>query len=144
MNRFVRNTKPGDVVLLAGGKTGRDGIHGVTFASAELAESSEVTSLSAVQVPNPIEEEKLKRAILEIRDRRLASGITDLGGGGLSCAVSEMAHRSNCGADVELERVPLKETVPPMVPWEIWVSESQERMLLSVPERRLNEALSVF
>jgi len=144
MNRFVRNTKPGDIVLLAGGKTGRDGIHGVTFASAELAESSEVTSLSAVQVPNPIEEEKLKRAILEIRDRKLASGITDLGGGGLSCAVSEMAHRSSCGADVELERAPLKETVPPMVPWEIWVSESQERMLLSVPRRKLTEALSVF
>ena len=144
MNRFVRNTKPGDAVLLVGGKTGRDGIHGVTFASAELAESSQVASLSAVQVPNPIEEEKLKRAILEIRDRKLASGITDLGGGGLSCAVSEMAHRSNCGAEVELERVPLKETVPPMVPWEIWVSESQERMLLSVSERKLNEALSVF
>jgi len=82
MNRFVRETKPGDLVLLAGGKTGRDGIHGVTFASTELAENSEVRSLSAVQVPNPIEEEKLKRAILEIRDRKLASGITDLGGGG--------------------------------------------------------------
>jgi phosphoribosylformylglycinamidine synthase len=108
MNKFVRHTRPGDVVLLAGGKTGRDGIHGVTFASAELAEGSDVTSLSAVQVPNPIEEEKLKRAILEIRDRKLASGVTDLGGGGLSCAISEMAHRSGCGAQVELECVPLK------------------------------------
>ena len=144
MNRFVRHTKPGDIALLAGGKTGRDGIHGVTFASVELTEGSEVTSLSAVQVPNPIEEEKLKRAILEIRDRKLASGITDLGGGGLSCAVSEMAHRSSCGVQVELDRVPLKETVPPMAPWEIWVSESQERMLLSVPKARLAEVLSVF
>ena len=144
MNKFIRKTKPSDVALLVGGRTGRDGIHGVTFASAELEESSEVTSLSAVQVPNPIEEEKLKRAILKVRDRKLASGITDLGGGGLSCAVGEMAHRSACGAVVELERVPLKEIVPPMVPWEIWISESQERMLLSVPRRKLRETLRIF
>jgi phosphoribosylformylglycinamidine synthase len=103
-----------------------------------------VTSLSAVQVPNPIEEEKLKRAILEIRDRKLASGITDVGGGGLSCAVGEMAYRAGCGADVELECIPLKDTVPPMVPWEIWISESQERMLLSVPPRRVTKVLGIF
>jgi phosphoribosylformylglycinamidine synthase len=144
MDKFVRNTKPSDVPLLVGGKTGRDGIHGVTFASAELTERSEETSLSSVQVPNPIEEEKLKRAILEVRDRGLASGITDLGGGGLSCAVGEMAHRSKCGVNIELERVPLKDTIPPMAPWEIWISESQERMLLSVPKKNLAEALNVF
>ena len=144
MNKFIRKTKPNDIALLVGGRTGRDGIHGVTFASAELEQSSEVTSLSAVQVPNPIEEEKLKRAILKVRDEKLASGITDLGGGGLSCAVGEMAHRSSCGAIVELERVPLKEIVPPMAPWEIWISESQERMLLSVPVKKLREALRVF
>jgi len=144
MEKFIRNTKPGDVPLLVGGKTGRDGIHGVTFASAELTERSEETSLSAVQVPNPIEEEKLKRAILEVRDRKLASGITDLGGGGLSCAAGEIAHRSSCGVRIELEKVPLKETVPPMAPWEIWISESQERMLLSVPSKKLTEAVKVF
>jgi len=144
MERFVRNTRPGDVPLLVGGKTGRDGIHGVTFASAELTEKSEETSLSAVQVPNPIEEEKLKRAILEVRDRELASGITDLGGGGLSCAAGEMAHRSKCGLQIELDKVPLKETIPPMAPWEIWISESQERMLLSVPPKNLVEVLGVF
>jgi len=144
MERFVRNTKPGDIALLVGGKTGRDGIHGVTFASAELTEESETTSLSAVQVPNPIEEEKVKRAILETRDQRLASGITDLGGGGLSCAAGEMAHRSNCGIQVELDKAPLKETVPPMAPWEIWVSESQERMLLSIPPKNLSRALRIF
>lgn len=144
MEKFVRKTKPGDVPLLVGGKTGRDGIHGVTFASAELTERSEETSLSAVQVPNPIEEEKLKRAILEVRDRELASGITDLGGGGLSCAAGEMAHRSKCGVQIELDKGPLKETVPPMAPWEIWISESQERMLLSVRPKNLNEALRVF
>jgi len=144
MERFVRNTRPGDVALLAGGRTGRDGVHGVTFASTELTDKSEETSLSAVQVPNPIEEEKLKRAILEARDRRLASGITDLGGGGLSCAATEMAHRSKCGVRIELDKVPLKETVPPMAPWEIWISESQERMLLSVPKKNLSKAIEVF
>ena len=144
MERFVRNTRTGDIPLLVGGRTGRDGIHGVTFASAELTETSEETSLSAVQVPNPIEEEKLRRAILEMRDRGLATGITDLGGGGLSCAVSEMAHRSKCGVRIELEKVPLKETVPPMAPWEIWISESQERMLLSVPPGKLKEVLQAF
>ncbi|MBS7643057.1 phosphoribosylformylglycinamidine synthase subunit PurL [Candidatus Bathyarchaeota archaeon] len=143
MNKFKRNTRPGDIIVIIGGRTGRDGIHGVTFASAELTEKSEEISLSAVQVPNPIEEEKLRRAILEIRDQELASGITDLGGGGISCAVGEMAYRSNCGAYVNLENVPLKETFPPMAPWEIWVSESQERMELSVPEKNLNKVLNI-
>ena len=144
MEKFVRKTKPGDICLLVGGKTGRDGIHGVTFASAELTERSEETSLPAVQVPNPIEEEKLKRAILEVRDRKLASAIADLGGGGLSCAAGEMAHRSKCGIRIELDKVPLKEITPPMAPWEIWVSESQERMLLSLPPKNLGETLKIF
>ncbi|MFH0848553.1 MAG: phosphoribosylformylglycinamidine synthase subunit PurL [archaeon] len=144
MNRFVRRTRPGDIPVLVGGRTGRDGIHGVTFASAELTEESQTTSLSAVQVPNPFEEEKLKRAVLEVRDRVLASAITDLGGGGLSCAIGEMASRSHCGSRVRIESVPLKETNPPMVPWEIWISESQERMLLSVPKKNLDNVLDIF
>lgn len=139
---YVRNIKPDDVILLAGGKTGRDGIHGVTFASAELTKESEEVSRPAVQIANPIEEEKLKRAILEIRDRGLGSGITDLGGGGLSSAVGERAHAANCGAHVELEKVPLKYLG--LAPWEIYVSESQERMLLSVPEKNLRDVLSIF
>ena len=142
MKKFVKNTRLGDCILLAGGRTGKDGIHGVTFASAELSETSEESSRSAVQIGDPIEEEKLKRAVLRIRDEGLASAITDLGGGGVSCAVSEMAERSGCGATVELERVPLK--YPIDAPWEIWVSESQERMLLSVPEKNLKRALEVF
>jgi len=142
MKKFVKNTKPGDCMLLAGGRTGKDGIHGVTFASAELTETSEESSRSAVQIGDPIEEEKLKRAILRVRDEGLASAITDLGGGGVSCAVSEMAERSGCGATVELERVPLK--YPIEAPWEIWVSESQERMLLSIPEEKLKQALEIF
>jgi len=139
---YVRATKPGDIILLVGGKTGRDGIHGVTFASAELTEKSEEVSRPAVQIANPIEEEKLKRAIIEVRDRRLGSGITDLGGGGLSSAIGERAHTANCGAHVELDKVPLKYSK--MAPWEIYVSESQERMLLSVSKENLTEVLNIF
>jgi len=140
--KFVRKTKPGDFAILVGGRTGRDGIHGVTFASAELTRESEEVSRPAVQIANPIEEERLKRAIIKTRDEELASAITDLGGGGVSCATGEMAHRSNCGIYVELEKVPLK--YPGMAPWEIYISESQERMLLSVPGKNLQRVLEIF
>jgi len=142
LKKFNRNTKPGDIIVLAGGKTGRDGIHGVTFASAELTEESEEISRPAVQIADPIEEEKLKRAIIEIRDLGAASAITDLGGGGLSSGVGETAERFNCGAIVELEKIPLKH--PSLAPWEIYVSESQERMLLTVPPEKLGKILEVF
>ncbi|MGB9959237.1 MAG: phosphoribosylformylglycinamidine synthase subunit PurL [Candidatus Bathyarchaeales archaeon] len=142
LKKFRRNAKPGDIIVLAGGKTGRDGIHGVTFASAELTEKSEEVSRPAVQIANPIEEEKLKRAIITIRDLELASAITDLGGGGLSSAVGETAKRFNCGAVVQLEKVPLK--TPDIAPWEIYISESQERMLLAVPPENLNQVLEIF
>lgn len=142
LKKFRRNVQPNHVIVLAGGKTGRDGIHGVTFASAELTEKSEQVSRPAVQIANPIEEEKLKRAIIQIRDLELASAITDLGGGGLSSAVGETAKRFNCGAVVKLEKVPLK--YPGLAPWEIYVSESQERMLLAVPPEKLKHVLEVF
>ncbi|MBO3808740.1 MAG: phosphoribosylformylglycinamidine synthase subunit PurL [Candidatus Brockarchaeota archaeon] len=138
---YVRNTREGDFAVLAGGRTGRDGIHGVTFASVELTEEAEEFR-SAVQIPNPIVEEKLRRAVLRIRDEKLASGITDLGGGGLSSAAGEMAYRSGLGIDVDLDKVPLK--VPDMAPWEIWASESQERMFLSVPEKNLERVMEIF
>lgn len=142
LKKFKRNARPGDIIVLAGGKTGRDGIHGVTFASAELTEKSEEVSRPAVQIANPIEEEKLKRAIIAIRDRELASAITDLGGGGLSSAVGETAKRFDCGAVVQLEKVPLK--YPGLAPWEIYISESQERMLLAVPPENLDHVLEIF
>ncbi|MCS7119768.1 MAG: phosphoribosylformylglycinamidine synthase subunit PurL [Nitrososphaerota archaeon] len=141
-NKYVKNAKPGDHLVLAGGRTGRDGIHGVTFASLELTEESEKVSRPAVQIANPIEEEKLKRAIIAIRDLNLASSITDLGGGGLSSAVGETAHKFGCGATVDLDRVPLKYLNIP--PWEIYISESQERMLLTVPEPSLDAVLEIF
>lgn len=142
LKRIKRNAKPDDIIVLAGGKTGRDGIHGVTFASAELTEKSEVISRPAVQIADPIEEEKLKRAIIEIRDLELASAITDLGGGGLSSAVGEIARRYSCGATVELEKVPLK--YAHLAPWEIYISESQERMLIIVPVENLEKVKEVF
>ena len=141
-NKFVKSTKVGDVALLVGGETGRDGIHGVTFASAELTKESEDVSRPAVQIANPIEEEKVKRAIVKLRDAGLASAITDIGGGGISCGTGEMAERSNLGIHVYLEKIPLK--YQGLEPWEIYVSESQERMLLSVPEKNLKKALEVF
>ncbi|UCC58913.1 MAG: phosphoribosylformylglycinamidine synthase subunit PurL [Candidatus Bathyarchaeum sp.] len=141
-NKFVKDTKPGDIALLVGGETGRDGIHGVTFASAELTKESEEISRPAVQIANPIEEEKVKRAINKLRDEGLGSAITDIGGGGISCGTGEMADRSNCGIHVNLEKIPLK--YQGLAPWEIYVSESQERMLLSVPEKNLQKTLEIF
>ena len=141
-DQYIRNVKPGDYVVLAGGRTGHDGIHGVTFASVELSEESEETSRSAVQIANPIEEEKVKRAIKQISDKKLGSGITDIGGGGLSCGVCETADRYGLGVEAYLDRVPLK--AEDMAPWEIWISESQERMLLAVPPENLDSVLEIF
>jgi len=132
--------KPGEVLVLVGGKTGRDGIHGVTFASVEL--TGEEETRSAVQVGDPITKEPLMHAILEANEKRLISGMKDLGGGGLSCAVSEMCHAGGCGAEIHLERVKLKEAG--LNPWEIWVSESQERFLLALKPERVDEVLALF
>jgi phosphoribosylformylglycinamidine synthase len=141
-DQYIRDVKPGDYCVLVGGRTGRDGIHGVTFASAELTEKSEEVSRPAVQVANPIEEEKIKRALKEVSERMLGSGITDIGGGGLSCGVCETANQYGLGVEVHLDRIPLKAT--DMAPWEIWISESQERMLLAVPPKNLEEVRRLF
>jgi phosphoribosylformylglycinamidine synthase II len=138
---YIQKVKKGDLIVIAGGRTGKDGVRGAIFASADLSEELEELR-TAVQIPDPIEEEKLRRAILRIRDEKIASGITDLGGGGLSSAVGEMAHRFGLGAEVELSYVHLK--LDKMVPWEIWISESQERMLLSVPKNNLSRVFEIF
>jgi len=132
--------KPGDMVVLAGGRTGRDGIHGVTFASGELKKESEVVSSSSVQIGNPIMEKKTMDAILKARDQGLFCRITDCGGGGLSSAVGEMAAKT--GVRVYLERVPLK--YAGLSYDEIWVSESQERMVLAVPPDKADRLLALF
>ncbi|MFC1929585.1 phosphoribosylformylglycinamidine synthase subunit PurL [Chloroflexota bacterium] len=132
--------KAGDLVVVTGGRTGRDGIHGVTFASEQLTEASTDTSISAVQIGNPIVEKKMIDVLLQARDRGLYARITDCGGGGLSSAVGEMA--AETGVRVDLEKVLLK--YAGLSYTEIWVSESQERMLLAVPPEHVDELLSLF
>ena len=129
----------GDVVVVIGGRTGRDGIHGATFSSGELSEDSEMVSAGAVQIGNPIEEKKMVDVLLVARDRGLYSAITDCGAGGLSSAVGEMGEE--LGAEVDLEKVPLK--YAGLAYWEIWVSEAQERMVLAVPPGKLDELLAL-
>jgi len=132
--------KPGDKVVLVGGRTGRDGIHGVTFASEQLTEVSTATSSSSVQIGNPIVEKKMIDILLQARDRGLYVRITDCGGGGLSSAVGEMAEET--GVHVDLEKVPLKYAGLSYA--EIWISESQERMILAVPPEKAGELLALF
>lgn len=130
----------GDVIVVVGGKTGRDGIHGATFSSGELTTESEDVSSGAVQIGDPIQEKKVLDALLQARDQNLYSAITDCGAGGLSSAVGEMGQ--HLGARVDLELVPLK--YDGLNYHEIWISESQERMVLSVPPKNVNAVLSVF
>jgi phosphoribosylformylglycinamidine synthase II len=123
-----KKARPGDKIMMIGGRVGRDGIHGATFSSVALDQGSPAT---AVQIGDPITQKKMSDAIIkELRDQGLYTAITDNGAGGLSSSVGEMAGQSG-GFEVELERVPLK--YPGMAPWEIWISESQERMTLAVP-----------
>ena len=135
-----KEVRPGDIIVVAGGRTGRDGIHGATFSSAELHEDSVVVSSSAVQIGNAITEKRVLDALLEARDRGLYRAVTDCGAGGLSSAVGEMG--AECGASVELEKVPLK--YPGLSPAEIWISEAQERMVFAVPPEKLAALLAVF
>jgi len=132
--------KPGELVVLVGGKTGRDGIHGVTFASGALTEESTTISYSSVQIGNPIMEKRLIDTLLQARDRGLYSRITDCGGGGLSSAVGEMA--AETGVRVHLDKVPLKYSGLSYT--EIWVSESQERMVVAAPPDNIEELLTLF
>ncbi len=132
--------RPGDKVVLVGGRTGRDGIHGVTFASEQLTEASTTTSFSSVQIGNPIVEKKMIDILLQARDRGLYVRITDCGGGGLSSAVGEMA--AETGVRIDLEKVPLK--YAGLTYAEIWISESQERMILAVPPEKADELLQFF
>ena len=128
----------GDIYILAGGRTGRDGIHGVTFASRDLDAGAD-EDLGAVQLGDPITKEPLMHLCLELNEIGLLTGMKDLGGGGLSCVVGELALDGGFGAKVDLEKVHLK--VDNMPPWEIWVSESQERMMFTVTPENVNKVL---
>ena len=128
---YEKKAKAGDYVVMLGGRVGLDGIHGATFSSESLSSGSPAT---AVQIGDPITQKKLSDALIrEARDKGLYSSITDDGAGGLSGSVGEMARESG-GALVDLEKVPLK--YPGLAPWQIWLSESQERMTLAVPKAK--------
>lgn len=130
----LKKAKSGDFIVVVGGRVGKDGVHGATFSSVAMDSKSPV---SAVQIGDPITQKKLSDAIIkEARDKGLYNSITDNGAGGISCSVAEMAKECN-GCEVNLDKVPLKYTG--MAPWEIWVSESQERMTLSIPENKWKE-----
>jgi phosphoribosylformylglycinamidine synthase subunit PurL len=131
----------GNPVLYVGAKTGRDGIHGATMASAEFDESS-VEKRPAVQVGDPFMEKLLMEACLEVMKTGAVVGIQDMGAAGLTCATSEMSSRGESGMDVEVTRVPQREAG--MAPYEIMLSESQERMLLVVEKGREHEVIDVF
>ncbi len=127
----VKRARAGDYVVMAGGRVGLDGIHGATFSSEGLSSDSPAT---AVQIGDPITQKKMSDALVrEARDLNLYNSITDNGAGGLSCSVAEMARESG-GCLVYLDKVPLK--YPGMAPWQIWISESQERMTLAVPKNK--------
>jgi len=124
-----KQPQTGDLIVAIGGRTGRDGIHGATFSSAELTSESESLSGGAVQIGNAITEKMLLDVVLQARDRGLYTAITDCGAGGFSSAVGEMGQE--IGAHVRLDCVPLKYSGLSYT--EIWISEAQERMILAVP-----------
>ena len=136
------SAKPGDLIVALGGRTGRDGIHGATFSSAELTDTHADEFAHAVQIGNAIEEKRVLDAILRARDDQagvLYSAITDCGAGGFSSAVGEMGEK--IGAEVHLDRAPLK--YAGLSYTEIWISEAQERMVLAVPQANLDKIQTI-
>jgi phosphoribosylformylglycinamidine synthase II len=132
--------EPGMAIVVVGGRTGRDGIHGATFSSAELGSDEENIWGNAVQIGNPITEKKVTDVLMVARDRGLYSAVTDCGAGGLSSAVGEMGEE--VGAEVELNTVPLK--YDGLTYTEVWISEAQERMVLAVAQEKVQELLDLF
>lgn len=142
--RYIdKAVKPGHLVVAVGARTGRDGLKGATFSSASLTGDSHAEDQSAVQIGNPIEEKKVADFLLAARDEDLLAFVTDCGAGGFSSAAGEML--SETGGSLYLERAPLKE--PGLFSWEVFLSESQERMVLAVEEAhldRLRELAAIF
>jgi phosphoribosylformylglycinamidine synthase len=136
---YEKKAQPGDLVVVAGGRVGLDGIHGATFSSEALASGSPAT---AVQIGDPITQKKMSDAIVrEARDAALYTSITDNGAGGISCSVAEMAKECG-GCEVDIEKVPLK--YPGLAPWQTWISESQERMTFAVPKKNWKKLKAIF
>ncbi|MGL9725657.1 MAG: phosphoribosylformylglycinamidine synthase subunit PurL, partial [Wolbachia sp.] len=132
----IKKLQNGDKIVIVGGRVGRDGIHGATFSSEALSGSSPST---VVQIGDPITQKKLSNAVIEARNLGLYNAITDNGAGGLSSSISEMG---NGGFKVNLSKVLLKND--DMAPWEIWISESQERMTLAIPEENLSAFIQIM
>lgn len=139
-DKCFKAASAGDLIVVVGGRTGRDGIHGATFSSIELHEESETVSSGAVQIGNAIEEKRVTDTILQARDLGLYSCITDCGAGGLSSAVGEMGEE--LGAEVHIEKIPLK--YEGLSYDEIWISEAQERMVIAVPPKHRRKILNLF
>jgi phosphoribosylformylglycinamidine synthase II/phosphoribosylformylglycinamidine synthase I len=125
--------KAGDAIVAIGGRTGRDGLRGATFSSLEMDTSTTTIASSSVQIGNPITEKQVQEVILKAREENLYNAMTDCGAGGFSSAVGEMA--SGLGATVRLESIKTK--YAGLHPWELWLSEAQERMVLAVPTENL-------
>lgn len=135
VDKCEKEVHPGDLIVAVGGRTGRDGIHGATFSSAELTHESETISGGAVQIGNAVTEKMVMDVILQARDKNLYHAITDCGAGGFSSAVGEMGEHT--GAVVWLEKCPLK--YAGLSYTEIWISEAQERMVLAVAPEKWDE-----
>lgn len=134
---YQKKAQPGDAIVMAGGRIGKDGIHGATFSSEELHEGSPAT---AVQIGDPITQRKMYDCIMRARDLGLYNAITDNGAGGLSSSVGEMAEDTG-GCRLDLSKAPLK--YDGLRPWEILLSEAQERMTLAVPQDKLEAFLKL-
>jgi phosphoribosylformylglycinamidine synthase len=132
-----KSIKPGDLIVMTGGRIGKDGIHGATFSSEELNENSPVT---AVQIGDPITQKRMFDFLIRARDKGLYRFITDNGAGGLSSSIGEMAGECG-GCRMDLARAPLK--YPGLNPWEILISEAQERMSLAVPPEQIDDFLAM-
>ena len=133
------NANIGDIVVAVGGKTGRDGIHGATFSSAEMTDKTISVNSSAVQIGNAIEEKRMFDALDEARSKNLIKAIQDCGAGGFSSAIGELGEKK--GVVIHLDKAPLK--YQGLSPWEIWVSESQERMIVAVSKKNLKKIISI-
>ena len=138
--KCFKNPQSGNLVVVVGGRTGRDGIHGATFSSGEITHEHETIFSHAVQIGNAITEKKMLDVLLEANEQGLYEAITDCGAGGLSSAVGEMG--SELGAEVDLEKIPLK--YAGLSYTEVWISEAQERMVLSVKPEKLEAIMKIF
>lgn len=131
--------QPGDLIVAIGGKVGRDGLRGATFSSMEMDQSTSDIAGTAVQIGHPIMEKQVLEVVLRCRDEGLYTALTDCGAGGYSSSVGEMGEET--GASVQLKNVSLK--YPGLRPWEIWLSEAQERMVLAVPLQHLERVKEI-